>query len=144
MIEGILPYIYYESFRIIRMKPTDAELEVLQILWDQGPLTVRKVNEKLNEQRRVGYTTTLKIMQIMLEKGLVMRDADRRSHVYAPLLQPDEVQHSIIDHLLKTVFNGNRTRMIMSALGNHDASSEELEEIRKLIEKMEEQNDGAV
>ena len=124
------------------LKPTEAELEIMQILWENGPLTVRKVNDLLNENRRVGYTTTLKIMQIMLEKGLLTRDADHRSHVYSPALQPGEVQHTIMDHVLRTVFKGSRTSMVLQALGNHSASEEELDEIRRLIEKMEEKGNG--
>lgn len=118
-------------------KPTESELEIMQILWESGPLTVRQVNEQLNDQRRVGYTTTLKIMQIMTEKGLLSRDTDQRSHIYTPTLLPDEVQSTILDHVLKTVFKGNRSSMVMRALGNHDPSSKELEEIRMLIDKME-------
>jgi predicted transcriptional regulator len=130
-------YICYETFRIMTYKPTESELEIMQILWESGPLTVRQVNEQLNDHRRVGYTTTLKIMQIMTEKGLLSRDTDQRSHVYSPTLQPSEVQSTILDHVLKTVFKGNRSSMVMRALGNSNPSTEELEEIRILIEKLE-------
>lgn len=125
-------------------KPTEAELEIMQILWEKGPLTVRQVNDLLNESRRVGYTSTLKTMQIMLEKELLTRDADQRSHIYSPALQPDEVQDNILDHVLRTVFRGSRTNLVMQALGNHKASAEELEEIRKLIRQMEERDNGSV
>ena len=101
-------------------------------------MTVRKLNDRLNEKRRVGYTTTLKIMQIMTNKGLLTRNTDSRSHIYAPTLQPEEVQSSVLDHVLRTVFNGNRSNLILQALGNHSVTSTELEEIKALIKKLEE------
>ena len=124
------------------LKPTESELEIMQILWECGPLTVRKVNDLLNQQRRVGYTTTLKIMQIMAEKGLLTRDTEHRSHVYTPTLQSEEVQSTILDHVLKTVFKGSRSNLVMQALGNHSVTKEEMEEIRLLIKKMEDKEDG--
>lgn len=123
------------------MKLTESELEIIQVLWERGPLTVRLVNERLNEQRNVGYTTTLKIMQIMVDKGLLSRDTSQRSHVFTPTLSPDEVQSSVVDHILKTVFRGSSSSLVMQALGNHRISSRELEEIKRLIEKMEEKSD---
>lgn len=113
----------------------------MQILWEYGPLTVRLVNDRLNEQRNVGYTTTLKIMQIMVEKGLLTRDTSRRSHVFTPTLSPHEVQSSVVDHILKTVFRGSSSSLVLQALGNQKISSLELEEIKRLIEKMEEHSD---
>ena len=120
------------------LKPTESELEIMQLLWECGPMTVRKLNDRLNEKRRVGYTTTLKIMQIMTNKGLLTRNTDSRSHIYAPTLQPEEVQTSVLDHVLRTVFNGNRSNLILQALGNHSVTSTELEEIKALIKKLEE------
>lgn len=124
------------------LKPTESELEIMQILWECGPLTVREVNDLLNQQRRVGYTTTLKIMQIMAEKELLTRDTEHRSHVYTPTLQSEEVQSTILDHVLKTVFKGSRSNLVMQALGNHSVTKEEMEEIRLLIKKMEDKEDG--
>ena len=124
------------------VKLTEAELEVVQVLWEKGPLTVRQVNESLNDARRVGYTTTLKIMQIMTEKGLLTRDTDTRSHVYSPALRPEEVQSSAVDHLLKTVFRGDRSNLILRALGTSSPSSDELKEISELIRKFEERENG--
>jgi len=135
-------YICYETFRIMSLRPTESELEIMQILWELGPLTVRQVNDLLNEQRRVGYTTTLKIMQIMTDKGILTRDTDLRSHVYSPTILPDEVQTTIIDHILKTVFKGNRSSLVLQALGKHDASQEELHKIKALIDKLEEKDNG--
>jgi predicted transcriptional regulator len=122
----------------MKHKPTDSELEIMQLLWEHGPLTVRQLNDKLNVDRRVGYTTTLKIMQIMTEKGMLIRNTDQRSHVYTPTLQPEEVQSNVLDHVVKTVFRGSRSSLILQALGNHSSSAEELAEIKALIEKLEE------
>jgi predicted transcriptional regulator len=121
-------------------KPTDSELEILQLLWEFGSLTVRELNDKLNEERKVGYTTSLKMMQIMTEKGLLSRDTGARSHVYTPLLKPEEVQSTMLDHVLKTVFKGNRSRLVLQALGNRNASQEEISEIKSLIQKLEEEH----
>ena len=120
-------------------KPTDSELEILQLLWEFGPMTVRELNDKLNKERKVGYTTSLKMMQIMTEKGLLARDTGERSHVYSPLLQSEEVQSTILDHVLKTVFKGNRSRLVLQALGDRDASPEEISEIKSMIQKLEEE-----
>jgi len=118
-------------------QPTDAELEILRILWENGPSTVRFVNEQLNTSRRVGYTTTLKIMQIMYDKGLVRRDEQSRSHVYSAILQKGEIQKRLVDKILEAAFGGSASRLIMQALGNHHTSPEELDEIRKLINELE-------
>jgi len=121
----------------MKHKPTDSELEIMQLLWECGPLTVRQLNDKLNENRKVGYTTTLKIMQIMIEKGLLIRNTDFRSHIYTPTLRPEEVQTTVLNHVIKTVFRGSRSSLILQALGNHSSSAEELEEIKALIQKLE-------
>ena len=118
-------------------RPTDSELEILQLLWEHGPMTVRELNDKLNEERKVGYTTSLKMMQIMTEKGLLSRDTGERSHVYSPLLRAEEVQSSMLNHVLKTAFKGNRSRLVMQALGMDHASPEEISEIKSLINKLE-------
>lgn len=123
----------------MRQKPTDSELEVMQLLWEKGPLTVRQVNDKLNKNRKVGYTTTLKIMQIMSEKGLLIRNTEHRSHIYTPTLHPEEVQSTVLDHVIRTVFRGKRSDLILQALGNHSSSAEELAEIKALIQKLEEE-----
>lgn len=117
-------------------RPTESELEILQILWESGPLTVRQVNDLLNSERRVGYTTTLKIMQIMNDKGLLTRDTHQRSHVYSPAMEPGEIRSNIVDHVLKTVFKGNRSDLVLQALGHQKASAKELEQIKALIDKI--------
>lgn len=130
-------YIYYETFRRT-MKPTESELEILQLLWEHGPLTVRALNDQLNKQRRVGYTTSLKMMQIMTEKGMLTRDTSYRSHVYDSALQPASVQSNALNHILKTVFMGDRSKLVLQALGNQNISPEELSELKAFIQKMEE------
>lgn len=120
-------------------KPTESELEILSVLWKTGPSTVRTVNEILSEKREVGYTTTLKFMQIMTDKGLLERDENSRTHIYKPLILQEEVQSHLLDRLLQTAFGGSAKKLIMQALGNHEASTEELEEIKELIKKLEEE-----
>ena len=121
------------------VKPTEAELEILHILWANGAQSVRFVNDKLNEQRdpSVGYTTTLKTMQVMNEKGLVARDDSARSHIYAPALPQVETQRNLVNHFVESAFKGSAMQLVMQALGNHDASDNELAEIKALIESME-------
>lgn len=119
------------------LKPTDSELEVLQILWDKETATVREVNDFQNLEKDVGYTTTLKIMQIMLDKGLLSRAASGRQHIYKAAVQQAEVQQSLLGRFIDATFKGNATALVMQALGNHDASDEELAQIKALIEKME-------
>jgi BlaI family transcriptional regulator, penicillinase repressor len=126
----------------MQAKPSDSELEIMQILWENGPLTVRDVNDSLNLARRVGYTTTLKIMQIMTEKKMLTRDTTQRSHIYSPTLDPREVQTNILDHVLKTAFRGNRSNLVLRALGSGQASPSEMADIKALIEEMENKDHG--
>jgi predicted transcriptional regulator len=119
-------------------QPTDSELEILRILWEKGPSTVRFVNEQLNRTRRVGYTTTLKIMQIMTDKKLVIRNEDERSHIYSAAFEEKDIQNRLIDKIVDAAFGGSASRLVMQVLGNHKASQEELEEIRKLLNNLDE------
>ena len=118
-------------------KPTEAELEILSVLWDHGPATVRFVNEQLNEKRDVGYTTTLKMLQIMSEKSLVSREMEGRTHIYSAGIPQEEIQGKLLDRLLETAYGGSAQKLVMQALGNHKSSLEELEEIKNLISKLE-------
>lgn len=118
-------------------KPTDSELEILGVLWQNGASTVKAVNEKLNEKREVGYTTTLKFLQIMFEKGLVERDENERSHVYKPKIKENEMQKVLLDKLLESAFNGSAANLVMQALGNSKTSKDELQQIRDYINKIE-------
>ena len=118
-------------------KPTEAELEILQILWQKGPCSVREVNDLLNETREVGYTTTLKIMQIMLEKGLVDRNDEKRTHIYSAIPEEQDVQSQLLTRFVDATYRGSASRLVMQLLGSHKASQQELEEIKKLIEQLE-------
>ncbi len=118
-------------------KPTDSELEILQILWAHGPSTVRFVNDKLNEEREVGYTTTLKLMQIMADKGLAYRNTESRTHIYSAAVSESDTQEKLLKQFLNATFRGSAMKLVMQTLGNHATSPEELDEIKALIEKME-------
>jgi predicted transcriptional regulator len=119
------------------IKPTDSELEILNVLWEHGPSTVKFVNEKMNEKKETGYTTTLKLMQIMADKGILKRERESRSHIYSVVYKKSETQNSMINRLAKSMFGGSPVQLAMHALGNAKASSEELEEIKKLLGKIE-------
>ena len=117
--------------------PTKSELEILHVLWQYGPSTVRTVNERLNEQREVNYSSTLKLMQLMEIKGLLQRDTNDRSHVYRPAENPEKVQTQVVNGLRDLAFGGSTSRLVMRALGDGSATPEEWEEIKRLIEKMQ-------
>ena len=106
-------------------------------LWAGGPATVRTVNDQLNTQREVGYTTTLKIMQIMSEKGLLTRIEDSRSHIYAPAVGENETRGLMLQQFVNSVFRGNAMQMALHTLGNHEATPSELDEIKNLISEIE-------
>jgi predicted transcriptional regulator len=120
-------------------KPTESELEILQVLWQHGPATVRFVNDELNQKREVGYTTTLKLLQLMLDKGLVLRDDDSRTHVYRASVREEETQGLLIDRLLDAAFGGSALKLVVQALGHKRTSQEELDQIRELLNEMEQQ-----
>lgn len=122
------------------MKPTDSELEILQVLWTQGPSTVRQVNEHLSQTKEVGYTTTLKLMQIMHEKGFLSRTEEGRYHVYQALVDEKETQQHLLDRFVDTAFRGSAMKLVMQALGNSKANPQELEELQKLINNMNSNN----
>jgi BlaI family penicillinase repressor len=118
-------------------RPTAAELDVLNVIWTHGPSTVRFINDKLSGDKLVGYTTTLKIMQIMTEKGLLTRDESQRSHLYAVAAPKEQVQKQLLDRLLDQAFGGSALKLVMQALGGHKASPEEIARIRELLDGME-------
>jgi len=120
-------------------QPTDAELGILQILWKAGPSTVRFVNEQLNEQqeKEIGYTTTLKLMQIMTEKNLLSRNTETRTHVYRAEAVQGDTQKALLKKFVDAAFQGSATNLVMQALGNHETSQQELDEIKALIERIE-------
>lgn len=115
------------------LKPTDSELEILQILWNKGNATVREVHEELIPIKDCGYTTTLKLMQIMFEKKLVLRDDSSRTHIYTPNVSRDTTQKQLLNKMVDAVFSGSHLQLVMQALGSHTPSSGELEEIQQLL-----------
>lgn len=115
-------------------KPTDAELAILQVLWKSGPSTVKAVHEIMGEQ--TGYTTVLKMLQIMTEKALVRRDESLRAHVYEPCFTEDQVQRQLVSGLLDKAFRGSAAKLVMQALSSKRATARELSEIRKIIQKL--------
>jgi predicted transcriptional regulator len=115
-------------------RPTDAELEILGILWGEGPSTVREVHAILEKQRPTGYTTALKTMQIMAEKGLVERDESQRTHIYSAKLEREQAQRSFVNNMVDTVFGGSPKSLVMRALESEDVTAEDIAEIRKVIE----------
>lgn len=123
-------------------KPTDAELEVLKIVWESGPSTVKFINDELNKNRLVGYTTTLKTMQIMFEKELLGRNRSGRSHTYYPLQEKNEAQSLLLDKVLDTVFSGSASKLVMQALTREKTSQKEIDEIKNFIKKIEGEEDG--
>jgi len=117
-----------------RPKPTDAELAILRVLWEQGPATVRQVHEALADTRDTGYTTTLKLMQIMADKGLVTRDESARTHIYSTRLSQEQTQHQLLDDLVTRAFGGSAAALVLRALSSEQTSPDEVREIRKLID----------
>ena len=120
-------------------RPTDAELAILRVLWDQGPSTVREVHDSLNRIHDSGYTTTLKLLQIMTDKGLVVRDESQRAHVYATTLTQQRTQMQLLGDLADRAFGGSPARLVMQALSATKASAEELTAIRHLLDRIEEE-----
>ena len=119
---------------------TDAELEILQVLWQQGPSTVREVQQALDAIRPTGYTTVLKLLQIMTDKGLAHRDETQRAHVYEAAATEEEVQEEIVSHMLDRVFSGSASKLVFRALSATGASSTELDEIRAMLDTLKERN----
>ena len=118
-------------------RPTDAELAILNVLWAQGACTVRDVHQRLSQERDMGYTTVLKLMQIMFDKGLVTRDDSQRSHVYKARQKEQTTQRMLVTDLLARAFGGSTEKLVMQALSAKKASKEELAEIRRLLDELE-------
>jgi predicted transcriptional regulator len=140
---------HYEIYRIFKgntiymsakyIKPTESELEILRVLWEKRTASVRDVHEELSKTKEAGYTTTLKLMQIMFEKGLVRRDATLKTHFYQAAASREKTQKHLLGKMIDTLFGGSPTQLVMQALGNHKASPEELEEIGKMIDNLKKQ-----
>ncbi|KIC93628.1 BlaI/MecI/CopY family transcriptional regulator [Flavihumibacter solisilvae] len=121
------------------IKPTESELEILQVLWTRGLASVREVHEELALTKDVGYTTTLKLMQIMHEKGLVKRDDSVKTHIYQAAVSREKTQKHLLGKMIDGLFGGSSTQLVLQALGNHKASAQELEEIQHLLNNLKKQ-----
>lgn len=118
------------------IKPTESELEILQVLWAEGKATVRKVHETLQDVKDAGYTTTLKLMQIMHEKGLVGRDDSGKTHIYYALVSKEKTQQHLLGKMMQTLFDGSPAQLVMQALGGQKPSPEEIEKIEALLKQL--------
>jgi len=118
-------------------RPTDKELAILNVLWRRGPSTVRQVNEEICRDQATGYTTTLKLMQIMTEKGLVVRDESQRTHIYHAKFSQEKTQHQLVHDLLEKAFAGSAEKLVMRALSDKNISIKELQKIKQMLDKLE-------
>jgi BlaI family penicillinase repressor len=121
----------------MELKATESELEILQVIWKKGQCTVRDVHEELAKNKDAGYTTTLKLMQIMHDKGLVERDTTAKTHLYKALISREQAQSTALDKIINTVFKGSTADLVIQALGQHRASNDELDAIRKYLQQFE-------
>ena len=119
-----------------QLKPTEGELEILQVLWTKQSATVREVHEELLKNKEAGYTTTLKLMQIMFEKGLVKRDSSNKTHIYQPAVTKENTQNFFVNKMIDSLFAGSSAQLVMQALGNHKASKKELNEISDFLKSI--------
>jgi BlaI family penicillinase repressor len=130
----------YEDIRTtinIEMKPTESELEILQVIWKKGQCTVRDVHEELAKNKDAGYTTTLKLMQIMHDKGMVERDTTSKTHLYKALVTREQAQQTALDKIISTVFKGSTSDLVIQALGHHRASKDEIDAIKDYLKQFE-------
>jgi len=118
-------------------RPTESELAILRVLWQRGQSTVREVHDVLNEAKETGYTTVLKLMQIMLEKKLLDREASSRTHIYRPRVPEEKTQQQLVGHLIDKAFSGSAQRLVMQALATKKVSAEELDQIRSLLDEIQ-------
>lgn len=121
------------------IKPTESELEILRVLWDKKQATVREVHEELSQYKDCGYTTTLKLMQIMHEKGIVKRDDSGKTHIYEAIISKEKTQRQLVDKMVNSLFGGSATQLVMQALGNNSPSADELNAIQQLLDNLKKQ-----
>jgi predicted transcriptional regulator len=121
----------------MEIKPTESELEILQIIWEKGQCSVRDVHDVLEKTKDAGYTTTLKLMQIMHDKGLVERDTTAKTHLYKAVITREQAQNTAVNKILSTVFNGSSSQLIMQVLSNQQSSKEELDMIKDYLNQLE-------
>lgn len=130
---------HYETNRIMHnkvFKPTESELDILRILWQNNQASVREVHEELSKTKDAGYTTTLKLMQIMFEKGLVVRDDKSKVHIYKANVSQEDTQQQFLPKFIDTLFNGSSSQLVMQALGNHTPTEAEIDEIQQLLNSL--------
>ena len=120
----------------MEIKPPESELEILQVIWKRGQCTVRDVHEELAKSKDAGYTTTLKLMQIMHDKGLVVRDGSSKVHIYQANVTQENTQQQFLPKFIDTLFSGSSTQLVMQALGNHKPSLQEIDEIQQLLNEL--------
>jgi predicted transcriptional regulator len=123
-------------------KPTSSELEILHVLWNRGPSTVREVLDSLNERKNTGYTGILKLLQIMTAKGTVRRDESQRAHVYEAVRPAEQTKRQLASDMLQRVFEGSASQLMMHALSGHRATSQEIEELRRILDAYQGDDDG--
>ncbi len=121
-----------------QLEPTKSELEILQVLWEKGPSTVRNVNDELLKQKEVNYTTTLKLMQIMADKGILKRDESQMKHVYSVAEEEQKTKDHLLEKFVDSMYKGSASKLVMQLLGNKNTSKQELDEIKELLKKLEE------
>lgn len=130
----------YDKIRIMNsnkpLKPTEGELEILQVLWEKGQATVREVHDELSHTKDIGYTTALKLLQIMFEKGLVTRNDSSKTHIYHPAVTREKTQKHMLGKMIDTLFSGSSSQLVIQALGNHKTSRQELDEIQKMLDNL--------
>ena len=125
-----------------KYKPTESELEILSILWERGASSVKEINDELNKKKEVGYTTTLKILQIMFEKNYVTREKVGRGHVYEASIKQEDTQEALLDKVLKTAFSGSASKLVMQLIGKEKTSQTEIDEIKKYLDSLEDKENG--
>jgi len=121
----------------MEFKPTESELEILQVIWKNAQCTVRDVHEELAKNKDAGYTTTLKLMQIMHDKGMLVRDTSAKTHLYKALITREQAQNTALDKILDTVFKGSTADLVIQALGQHRATADEIEAIKNYLQQFE-------
>lgn len=121
------------------LRPTDSELEILSVLWEKGPSTVREVHDVLSQTKDAGYTTTLKLMQIMHEKSLLHRDASSKTHIYTAAVSQEKTQQQMLEKMIDTVFGGSASQLVMQALGQHSSDKDEINKIKAYLADIEKQ-----
>ena len=125
-----------------KYKPTESELEILSLLWERGPSTVKEINDLLNTGKEVGYTTTLKIMQIMFDKNILKREKLGRSHIYDAKIKKSETQEILLEKFLKTTFSGSASKLVMQAIGRENTTQKEIDEIKNYLKMLEKDKNG--